>query len=140
MKVACHCGAVQFEISEEPEWVLDCNCTICRRYGALWSYYRGADQAKLIRKPAPGSTQTYEWGDHDIATHRCRTCGCVMHMELVATHEILGVNMRMVSGGLDPKRVQLRQVDNGQTGFFWTHTDQPVIASRHPPMQPHEWR
>ena len=50
-----------------PAWVLDCNCTICRRYGALWSYYRGDDQVKLITKPQAGSTFTYLWGDKDIA-------------------------------------------------------------------------
>jgi hypothetical protein len=36
IRAACHCTAVRFEIAEPPEWVLDCNCTICRRYGGLW--------------------------------------------------------------------------------------------------------
>ena len=54
IKPACHCGAVRFEIAEPPEWVLDCNCTLCRRYGAMWSYYHGADQAKLV-SASPGT-------------------------------------------------------------------------------------
>jgi len=26
-------------IPEQPAWVSDCNCSICRRYGVLWSYF-----------------------------------------------------------------------------------------------------
>ena len=40
IKAACHCGAVRFELEAPPAWVLDCNCTLCRRYGALWAYPR----------------------------------------------------------------------------------------------------
>ena len=40
IRAACHCEAVKFEIAEPPEWVLDCNCTLCRRYGALWTYFQ----------------------------------------------------------------------------------------------------
>ncbi len=144
IKAACHCGAVRFEISEAPAWVLDCNCTLCRRYGALWSYYRGDDLAKLLKTPAPGTTFTYLWGDKDIAFHHCKTCGCATHMQAAkeSPPRIFGLNARMMIG-LDPARVQLRQVDNGHSGHFWTKSDAPVIASRHPPMPPpgpDDWR
>jgi hypothetical protein len=115
-----------------------------RRYGALWSYYQGADQAKLLKKPAADVTFVYTWNDREIAFHHCKTCGCITHMEAikVAPPVIVGVNARMMVG-LDPARVQLRQIDNGHTGFFWTKSDEPVIASRHPPMPPpgpNDWR
>jgi hypothetical protein len=35
---SCHCGAVQFELTESPETLVDCNCSICRRIGALWGH------------------------------------------------------------------------------------------------------
>ncbi len=38
IRVACHCGAVRLSVEPAPRWVLDCNCSICRRYGALWAY------------------------------------------------------------------------------------------------------
>jgi hypothetical protein len=145
IRTACHCGAVRFEIAEAPEWVLDCNCTLCRRYGAIWSYYRDEAQAQLLKKPPNDATSIYSWNDHEIAFHRCKICGCITHMEAMPPWPrlIFGVNMRMVTGGLDPKRVRLRQVDNGHTGYFWTKGDEPVIASRHPPMLPpgpDDWR
>jgi hypothetical protein len=144
IKAACHCSAVRFEISRAPVWVLDCNCTLCRRYGALWTYYRGAAQALLVSKPAPDVTQTYVWGDRMIAFHRCRTCGCVTHMEAIAVEPpaIFAVNARMMVG-LDPASVSLRQIDNGHSGFFWTRSNEPPIASSHPPMPPpgpDDWR
>jgi hypothetical protein len=38
MKGTCHCGNVTWTLDTPPESVTACNCTICRRYGALWAY------------------------------------------------------------------------------------------------------
>ncbi len=38
---ACHCGRVTFELQARLETVIDCNCSLCRRRGALW---HGASQ------------------------------------------------------------------------------------------------
>jgi|HubBroStandDraft_1064217.scaffolds.fasta_scaffold03294_2 hypothetical protein len=145
IRAACHCEAVKFEIAEPPTWVLDCNCTVCRRYGGLWTYFRGAEgQAKLLKTPDPAATEAYTWLDGEIAFHRCKTCGCVTH-NVAATADppiIFAVNCRMMAG-LDPAKVRIRRVDNSHSGFFWTRADEPVIASRHPAMPPptfEDWR
>ena len=117
IRAACHCGAVRFEIAEPPEWVLDCNCTICRRYGALWSYYHPPDHAKLLVRPDPDATDVYLWGDRGLAFHHCRTCGCITHFAVAADGFIFGVNARMMAG-LDPSKVMIRQKDNSHSGFF----------------------
>jgi hypothetical protein len=137
IRAACHCEAVRFEIASPPEWVLDCNCTLCRRYGALWTYFDGPDQAKLLMTPPPEVTQAYTWLDGDIAFHRCRTCGCVTHM-MAAKQDppvIYGVNARLMAG-LDPATVRIRRKNNSHSGFFWTRPDGPIEPSRHPPMPP----
>ena len=143
IRAACHCEAVRFEIADPPEWVLDCNCTLCRRYGALWTYFRGAEgQAKLLTTPEPGTTDTYLWGDREIAFHRCKTCGCVTHIAGADSGQIFGVNTRMMAG-LDPSTVVVRRIDNSHSGFFWSRPDEPVMASNHPPMPPpsfDDWR
>lgn len=141
IRAACHCGAVRFEIAEPPAWVLDCNCSICRRRGALWAYYLGPDQAKLLSRPDPAATGSYLWGDRMLATHYCRQCLCVTHVDTVdpADARFFAVNARMMVG-LDPATVEVRQVDNGDTGFFWTKSDAPPAPGRHPPMPPDEWR
>ena len=145
IRASCHCGAVRFEIADPPEWVLDCNCTLCRKYGGLWTYFRGPEgQAKLLSVPAADATDIYTWQDGDIAVHRCKTCGCVTH--LAAAKEtppvIFGVNCRNMAG-LDPAKVTIRRIDNSHSGFFWTRPDEPVIPSRHPAMPPptfEDWR
>jgi hypothetical protein len=38
IKGSCHCGALSWSFDGMPESVTACNCTLCRRYGALWIY------------------------------------------------------------------------------------------------------
>jgi hypothetical protein len=95
MRGTCHCGRVAWEVDTPPESVTACNCTICRRYGALWGYgYIGHD----IR--VSGETATYRRGDGGaIDFHFCRHCGCVTHY--VATNadregrRQTGINLRL---------------------------------------------
>ena len=37
IEASCHCGAVRLEIAQRPERLTSCNCSICRRLGALWA-------------------------------------------------------------------------------------------------------
>jgi hypothetical protein len=43
------------------------------------------------------ATDSYLWGDHELAFHRCKECGCVMYMEAVNEKPpfIYGINARM---------------------------------------------
>lgn len=51
---SCHCGAASWTLVGDPGPVTACNCTLCRRYGALWAYdYEGERVAVL------GETRTY---------------------------------------------------------------------------------
>ncbi|HPE49559.1 MAG: GFA family protein [Hyphomonas sp.] len=34
----CHCGKVHWTFEGDPGGATACNCTLCRRYGALWIY------------------------------------------------------------------------------------------------------
>ncbi|HEY9218838.1 MAG TPA: hypothetical protein VIO94_12355 [Phenylobacterium sp.] len=143
IKAACHCTAVRFEIDRPPEWVLDCNCTICRRYGAVWSYYhRGDGPQQLLSQPSADVTDTYLWGDRELAFHRCKVCGCVTHIAAVRAAMVYAVNARMMLD-LNPAGVRILQVDNGHSGHFWTRSDGPPRKSEHPPMPPlgpDDWR
>jgi hypothetical protein len=142
IKAACHCGAVRFEIAAPPAWVLDCNCTVCRRYGGLWAYPNAG--LKVLKGPDPAATDAYLWGDRSLAFHHCKTCGCITHTMAVEVDPpaLFCVNARMMLG-LDPATVPVRQIDNGHTGFFWTRSDAPPLESRHPvmpPPGPDDWR
>jgi hypothetical protein len=92
---SCHCGAIHLEIEAAPETVTDCNCSICRRYGALWAYYR-LDQVRIV---APsGATDIYMWDGRTIEFHRCKTCGCVTHWAPIdPSTDRMAVNARLMA-------------------------------------------
>jgi hypothetical protein len=72
----CHCGAVRIFVRRMPRSVTSCNCSICRRYAALWAYY----QPSSVRIEAPGNgLQRYSWNRRIRNYHRCRECGCITH-------------------------------------------------------------
>jgi hypothetical protein len=77
---SCHCGAVRIELSDIPTTVTECNCSVCRRYGALWAYYI---REQITLHAAANELAGYSWGDRQIVFRHCRSCGCLTHYESV---------------------------------------------------------
>ena len=50
----CHCGAAGWTLAGDPGPVTACNCTLCRRYGALWAYDYERERAAVH-----GNTKTF---------------------------------------------------------------------------------
>ena len=92
-RVACHCGAVRFVTSCAPEEVVDCDCTICRRYGALWAYY--SPKEVQVTKDA---TDIYMWGARILKFIAASDAAALPDWEAVdKTHDRIGVNLRLIS-------------------------------------------
>jgi hypothetical protein len=94
---ACHCGAVQWRFEGMPESATACNCTVCRRYGGLWTYgYEGHGV------DASGPTQAYIRGD-SISFHFCPACGCMAYWRALKAGEDgrrrIAVNLRLTEPG-----------------------------------------
>ena len=53
---SCHCGTVQFELTEPPGKLVNCNGSVCRRFGALWGHVP-IGSVKIIA--TPDSTISY---------------------------------------------------------------------------------
>jgi hypothetical protein len=140
IRAACHCTAVRLEVENTPTWVNDCNCTLCRRYGALWAYCERGE-ATLVQ--GEDATDTYLWDDRMLAFHRCKTCGCITHVVALAEEPFICiVNSRMMPA-LDPATVRIQQKNNSHSGYFWTRSDDPIVESAHPVMDlpgPEDWR
>lgn len=73
---ACHCGAIRIQVRRMSRTLTSCNCSICRRYGALWAYY--AASSVTIEAPKGGLAK-YSWNQRIRIYYRCRKCGCVTH-------------------------------------------------------------
>ncbi len=121
---SCHCGAIRYQLPQAPETVLDCNCSICRRHGALWAYY---PQRELIFD-SPPKTLTYVWGDRHLEFHVCASCFCLTHYTVVGEDddERIGVNARNLHG-LAPATTPVIQKNNGNDGVFWTRSASPPL-------------
>lgn len=107
LKATCHCGAVTIQVSGKPREINECQCTLCRRYGAAWAYY---DPKEVIVSVKDNSiTKPYVWGDREIEFHFCSDCGCVTHWKSIQAHNEMGVNTRM----MDPEDIKTvnRKID-----------------------------
>ena len=69
---ACHCGRVKFEITADIDHVRICDCSICKKRGAL--IHRVSEQNIRIFTPLSELT-LYEWGTFTGKDYFCPTCG-----------------------------------------------------------------
>jgi hypothetical protein len=69
---SCHCGAVGWRLNRLPTEATACNCSVCRRYGALWAYGFHDEDVHVF-----GNTQTYAWGGRNLGFRFCGNCGCI---------------------------------------------------------------
>lgn len=74
----CHCGAVVFEVELENglQNLLRCNCSLCRRKGAIMSGVP-VDKLKVIR--GEENLSLYQWNTKTAKHYFCKTCGIYTH-------------------------------------------------------------
>ncbi len=115
---SCHCGAVRIELDAPPARLTECNCSICRRLGALWAYYT-RDQVRFVM--AADATHAYAHGDRTLAFHHCRTCGCTTHWASLRPEnpDRVGINARLFPPE-DRTGIPVRHFDGAET---WTYLD-----------------
>jgi hypothetical protein len=117
---SCHCGAVRLEIARKPSQLTQCNCSICRRYGALWAYYT-RKSARVVC--AAGTVSPYAWGNSAIEFYHCTRCGCLTHYERAKKKQDdtrVAVNARMLEPE-DIASIRIRKLDGAAT---WKYFDE----------------
>lgn len=83
---SCHCGRIAFTLEGEVSTVVECNCSLCRRRGALLAFY---PREALVLSSKEGDYATYRFNAERIAHHFCQTCGSSPFSE--AVHPATGV-------------------------------------------------
>jgi hypothetical protein len=121
---SCHCGAVKLEIPRRPRKLTQCNCSICRRYGAIWAYYR----RKSVRVTCGADAlSVYAWRNRTLEFYRCTRCGCVMHHERATKRkdgtDIRAVNVRNIDDPRVVAMLPIRMLDGAAT---WKVLDERV--------------
>ncbi len=76
LKGSCHCGTVHFEVDGGIEEYRRCNCSICRRKGAIMVTARKED-FRLVA--GADNLSLYQWNTNTARHYFCRTCGIYTH-------------------------------------------------------------
>lgn len=114
IKVSCHCGAVSAEIPRKPRALTECNCSICRRYGARWAYF----SKKNVKIHAPrGVLVPYKRGRMLYFDH-CKQCGCVVQWRLVKSSgpdDRMAINMRLAENPDELAGIKILRFDGAKS-------------------------
>ncbi len=119
MTGSCACGAVELEVKAAPAFINDCNCSLCRKLGAAWGYFPGADVATR------GDTCSFIRSDKSSPVaeiHRCSDCGSTVYFKVTQSYQDehgpidqVGINMKLFDPN-DMTGVEVRFPD----GLAWT--------------------
>ena len=70
--LSCHCGRIRLQVDAPLEGLLQCNCSTCRRFGAIHWY---VDSAKVTLLTESTSLSSYAWRFAHEQHQFCPTCG-----------------------------------------------------------------
>ena len=113
LKLACHCGLVRIHVRKRPDYIHECNCTLCGKTGARWGYFHPSEVE------VEGTATGYCREDKEDAAAEirfCATCGATTHFTLTASaaarfgNSLMGVNMRLADES-DLAGIELRFPD-----------------------------
>ena len=92
---SCHCGTIRIALDDDPVDAGECNCSICRRTGALWTYHSPG------RVRVGGEGVGYVQGDASLTLWHCPTCGVTTHWTAHdPAYDRMGVNLRLFDPAL----------------------------------------
>lgn len=113
MTVSCLCGKSRVQLNKRPDYLHECNCTLCSKSGARWAYFHPSEVG------VEGTTIGYSRNDKDdpgAEIRFCPNCGTTTHFVLTESavakfgNAMMGVNMRL-AGERDLAGIELRYPD-----------------------------
>jgi hypothetical protein len=118
---SCHCGRVTFELDAALGPVMECNCSLCRRVGALW---QGAKEGALRITAGENELALYQFGTMTARHYHCRHCGVHPFTRPRLDPTRWAVNVRCIEGA------DLASLKRGQ--FDGANWEQAAEAFRTP--------
>lgn len=135
LTLSCHCGQIRVKTENKPNYINECNCSLCSKTGAAWAYFHPSEVA------VEGIAKQYCREDKKEPTaqiHFCETCGSTTHFTLNANaiarfgNSMMGVNMRLADEQ-DLAGIELRYPDGrawpGEGDFGYVR-DAHIIGER----------
>lgn len=104
---SCHCGAVAFEIDTELDPVFRCNCSLCRRKGAV-IHRLPQEQFRLLK--GEDALSLYQFNTKVAKHYFCKHCGIYTHHQPRTAPELFGVNVGCLHD-VDPLTLSYKMID-----------------------------
>ena len=92
LKLKCHCGFIEAEInvSNSLEKLIRCNCSICKRKGAIMSIVKN-ENFKIIK--GKNKLKMYQFHSKIAKHYFCSNCGIYTHHNPRANPALTGFNL-----------------------------------------------
>lgn len=119
---SCHCSKVTFAFEGTIDLALECNCSICRRKGAIW---HAADNTNFHILAGQDDLALYQFGTHTAKHYFCRHCGISTFSNPRIAPDRWVVNLRCIDG-IDLSSLKVYQFD----GHNWEQAVQQFIKAR----------
>ena len=103
-KSTCHCGVVELEI-QLPEGIIDprrCNCSICRRKGAVVGSVP-LSGIKIVK--GEDNLGLYQFDTKEAEHYFCKICGIYTHHRRRSNPNQYGINLGCLEG-IDPNLIE----------------------------------
>jgi hypothetical protein len=118
----CACGAIRYEISDEPGFMTDCQCRDCQRKSGTGhgSYLAFSSRARV--KLTGRATHWDMTGDSGNMKTRafCPTCGSPVYLTFAAMPDMFVVHAASLD---DPSRYKPQMVLYTTRGYVWDRLD-----------------
>ena len=102
-RLSCHCGAVELAV-RLPDGIVDprrCNCSICRRKGAIVGSV-SLDDIEILR--GHDKLALYQFDTKEAEHYFCRACGIYTHHRRRSNPNQYGINLGCLEG-VDPLEI-----------------------------------
>ena len=107
---SCHCGRVRFEVDADLDHVRVCDCSICRRRGAL--IHRVGPEDFRLATPLE-DLALYTFHTKTARDYFCPTCGILPFRRPRTAPELWAINVRCLEG-VDLDAIPIRRVLGSQ--------------------------
>ena len=96
-KLKCHCGAIEADVNVPKNFdkILRCNCSLCKRKGALMSMVKNED-FKIIK--GEDKLKIYQFHTRVAKHYFCSNCGIHTHHRSRMTPTKYVVNLSCIEG------------------------------------------
>jgi hypothetical protein len=93
----CHCGQIRYDVSADLSQIVACNCSICTKRGALWTF---VPRDKFSLRAGEDLLRDYQFGKKSLHHLFCANCGVASFSRGTGKEgqQIVAVNVRCLDG------------------------------------------